>query len=70
MYRIYTLRSMGYDPYVMIYEKFAAPTKTRQLQKWINSKRLFHAVPGFEDFDSKYSRKTKILGTDDNVVTL
>ena len=57
LYRIYTLRSIGYDPYVMIYEKPTAPPETRKLQRWVNNKRLFHAAPDFKDFDSKYCGK-------------
>ena len=51
LYRIYILREMGYDPYVMIYEKPSAPPETRKLQRWTNNKRFFHAVPDFKDFD-------------------
>ena len=59
LYRIYTLRDMGYDPYVMIYEKPTAPHETRQLQRWVNNKRLFHTVKDFRDYDPKGSRKEK-----------
>ena len=31
LYRIYTLRDMGYDPYVMVYEKPTAPEETRRM---------------------------------------
>lgn len=51
LYRIHTLREMGYDPYVMIYEKPAAPAITRKLQRWVNNKYFFHAVINFDDFD-------------------
>ena len=51
LYRIHTLREMGYDPYVMIYEKPAAPAITRKLQRWVNNKYFFHAVKNFDDFD-------------------
>lgn len=51
LYRIYTLRDMGYDPYVMIYEKATAPPVTRKLQRWVNNKRLFRAVPDFRNYD-------------------
>ena len=36
LYRIYTLRDMGYSPYVMVYEKPSAPEETRRLQRWVN----------------------------------
>ena len=56
LYRIYTLRSMGYDPYVMVYEKATAPDITRKLQRWVNYKWFFHAVPDFKDFDPHYRK--------------
>lgn len=59
LYRIYTLRDMGYDPYVMVYEKQTAPPETRKLQRWVNNKRFFRAVPDFSDFDAGYRRKQK-----------
>lgn len=56
LYRIYTLREMGYDPFVMVYEKDTAPDITRKLQRWVNNKRFFHAVP---DFNPYYRRKAE-----------
>ena len=50
LWRIYTLRDMGYDPYVMVYEKPTAPQETRQLQRWVNNKRLFYSVKDFRDY--------------------
>ncbi len=50
LYRVDTLRQMGYDPYVMIYERPTAPKITRQLQRWVNNKRIFYAVPEFADY--------------------
>lgn len=59
LYRIYTLRDMGYDPYVMVYDKPTAPYETRQLQRWVNNKRLFHTVKDFRDYDPKGYGKEK-----------
>lgn len=59
LYRIYTLRKIGYDPYVMVYEKPTAPPITRKLQRWVNNKWLFYGVPDFKDFDPNYKRKSK-----------
>lgn len=59
LYRIYTLRSMGFDPYVMVYEKPTAPPITRKLQRWVNNKWLFYGVPDFKDFDPKGYQKQK-----------
>lgn len=51
--RIYTLRDMGYDPYVMIYNKPNAPRETRLLQRWCNNKVIFKTVRRFEDYDCR-----------------
>ena len=53
LYRVYKLREMGYDPYIMIYEKETAPRKTRLLQRWVNNKIIFRSVERFEDYDCK-----------------
>lgn len=48
--RVYTLRDIGYDPYVMVYDKANAPKTTRRLQRWCNSKWIFWAEPDFEKY--------------------
>lgn len=53
LYRIYTLRDMGYDPYVMIYDKPHAPRDVRLLQRWCNNKIIFRYCTRFEDYDPK-----------------
>ena len=50
LYRVYTLRDIGYDPYVMVYDKPHAPKEIRRLQRWCNSKRIFKTVGRFEDY--------------------
>ena len=50
LYRIYTLRDMGYDPYVMIYDKPHASKEIRRLQRWCNNKRIFKVCNRFEDY--------------------
>lgn len=50
LYRIYTLRDLGYDPYVMVYDKPNAPKEIRRLQRWCNSKRIFKKCPNFYDY--------------------
>lgn len=50
LYRIYTLRDLGYDPYVMIYNKPDAPKEIRRLQRWCNNKIIFKSVKRFEDY--------------------
>lgn len=53
LYRIYTLRDLGYTPYVMIYQKEAADTEHRYLQRWANNQRIFKTIPRFEDYDPR-----------------
>lgn len=50
LYRIYTLRDLGYDPYVMIYQKEIAPHEIRRLQRWCNGKPLFRSCPNYFDY--------------------
>ncbi len=52
LYRVDALWAMGYDPYVMIYDKPNAPAVTRKLQRWVNNKRIFHTVEHFTDYIS------------------
>ena len=53
LYRIYTLRDLGYDPYVMIYDKPHAPREVRLLQRWCNNRLIFRAEPDFEKYDPR-----------------
>lgn len=50
--RIYTLRELGYWPYVMIFEKEKLPRRhvTRKLQRWVNMRAVFETTPKFEDY--------------------
>lgn len=50
LYRVYTLRDLGYDPYVMIYDKPHAPKEIRRLQRWCNNKIIFKSCKRFEDY--------------------
>lgn len=50
LYRIYTLRNMGYDPFVMIYDKEHAPDEIKKLQRWCNNKWVFKSCDKFEDY--------------------
>ena len=53
LYRIYKLRDMGYDPYVMIYDKPHAPREIRLLQRWCNNRLIFRSEPDFYKYDPK-----------------
>lgn len=57
LYRIYTLSGLGFDPYVMIYDKPHAPQEIRDLQRWCNNKIIFKSCPKFEDYDWRKYRK-------------
>ena len=50
--RIYTLRDLGYSPYVMIYEKHKLKRgdDLLRMQRWVNSRVTFAAVKKFEDY--------------------
>ena len=50
LYRIYTLRDMGYDPYVMIYDKPHASKEIKCLQRWCNNKIIFKSCRNFKDY--------------------
>ena len=53
LYRIYTLRDLGFDPYVMIYNKPSAQREIRLLQRWCNNIRIFRNCDRFEDYDPR-----------------
>ena len=61
LYRIYSLRDMGYDPYCMIYDKPHAPKEIRYLQRWCNNKIIFKSVPNFYDYDPKKEHKSEVM---------
>lgn len=53
LFRVYTLRTLGFDPYVMIYNKNSAPRETRLLQRWCNNKIIFNSQPDFRRYNPK-----------------
>lgn len=56
--RIYTLRELGYDPYVMVYDKPNAPQEIRDLQRWCNNRLIFKKCPDFSDYKRKVGGKS------------
>jgi len=48
--RVYILRDMGFNPYVMIYDKENALQQVRDLQRWVNNRRIFRATKKFEEY--------------------
>ena len=58
--RIYLLRDMNYDPFVMVYNKQEAPREVINLQRWCNNKFVFGKVKRFEDYQgSKHYAQLK-----------
>lgn len=49
--RIYTLRNMGFEPYVMVYNKQNADPFYKSLQRWVNMRAIFHKVSTFEEYN-------------------
>lgn len=50
LYRVNTLRQMGYDPYVMVFNKGREHVLTRRLQRWVNNKVLWRRHDSFDVF--------------------
>ena len=50
--RIYTLRDLGFNPYVMIYNKENVPKghELRRLQRWVNNRIIFARCKTFEEY--------------------
>lgn len=57
LYRIYTLRDLGYDPYVMVYDKPNAPREIRMLQRWCNAKPIFRSCTDFNEYKKEATRE-------------
>lgn len=59
--RIYTLREIGYAPYVMIYNKERLPKGhiIRKLQRWVNNRFVFWKVDRFEDYQKEEDEDDK-----------
>ena len=51
--RIYTLREMGYWPYVMIYDKEHCKRVYKDLQRWVNNRFVFAKCERFEDYKNQ-----------------
>lgn len=53
--RIYTVRDLGYSPYVMLYDKEHIPRGhiMKKLQRWCNNRIIFHSCPDFKDYGKK-----------------
>lgn len=51
--RIYTLRDLDYDPYIMVYDKQHTNSRdtVRLLQRYVNNRKIFKTIKRFEDYD-------------------
>lgn len=50
LYRIYKLKELGYDPFVMVYDKEHSPKQTRDMARWVNNKFIFRSCEKFEHY--------------------
>lgn len=59
LFRIYTLRDLGYSPYVMIYDKFKLPAhhELKLLQRYVNSRFIFFKINSFEEYKKQNNTK-------------
>lgn len=55
--RVYTLRDMGFDAYIMVYDKQHAAPVYKSLQRWVNNRAIFHKIPKFEDYDRRKAKE-------------
>ncbi len=53
--RIYTVKDLGFNPYVMVYEKDKLPPghALKKMQRWVNAPWIFRSVERFEDYKEK-----------------
>ena len=53
--RIYTLRDMGYKPYVMLYNKQSIPRghDLKRMARWVNNRWMFAACKSFDEFEKE-----------------
>lgn len=51
--RIYTIRDLGYWPYIMIYDKNNCDNVYIKLQQWVNNRVVFAKCDKFEDYKKK-----------------
>jgi len=67
--RVYRLKELGYNPFIMIYDKENAPLITKHLQRWVNNRRIFRSCENFEDYTcetKKISKGAKIIKQNEN----
>lgn len=50
LHRIYTLRDLEFNPFVMVYDRPHAPKEIKMLQRWCNNRRIFKSCADFKDY--------------------
>lgn len=55
LYRIEVVQSLGYRPFIMVYQKKSAPKITRDLQRWANNRIIYEATN--KNFKNYYYKK-------------
>lgn len=50
LYRIEECVRLGYNPFVMVYDKPNAPKEIKRLQRWCNNRMIFKKCPDFRDY--------------------
>lgn len=65
--RVYTLRDLGYDPFIMIFDKdkLESGHPIKQLQRWVNNKYVFQKVNTFEEYQGAKHYKGLRRATND-----
>jgi organic radical activating enzyme len=53
LYRVYKLRELKYDPYVMIYDKPNANREIKRMARWVNNKFIWRSCDRFEDYEMR-----------------
>lgn len=56
LYRVETLKKLGYSPYVMVFDKKNAPKQTRELQRYVNNRIIFYSADSFSDYKKEVHR--------------
>jgi len=51
--RIYRLRELEYDPYVMIYDRKHANKTVKRIARWVNNRIIWKSCERFEDYINK-----------------
>jgi hypothetical protein len=48
--RVYKLKELNYNPYIMIYNKDNCEKRYKRLQRWVNNRYIFRSCEKFEDY--------------------